>query len=765
MLKNNADVKFQKDGNFRGKAIETFLFDEYVYQSIVNFCDKNNVKLLQFFSALWAFQTGKSMGNDIVTIGNFDIENSFNYKSYEINMEQTIIDLINSKKDKSSTKLTELNFGNFGYNDFSGVVLYQLEKNRNSVNKGDFQLEIGLQQTEGKLKIVYNFDTDSISSMMLKLLHNRIEMICKQVMSRQAILLKDIEILHELEKQQVLIKYNETYSEYPNNKTIIELFEEQVNKTPNAIAIEFAGQELTYQQFNARTNYLGKLLREKGVGPDKIVAIITDRSIEMILGIFAVLKAGGAYLPIDPSQPIDRINYILEDSGTDILLSGHGADNVVNNIINNVAIIDLTGCKEEIATNLEHISKQNHLAYVIYTSGTTGNPKGVMVENRNLMNLIYWMLKDDFKETEVIMQKTTYAFDLSIWEMFLWCIRGAKLFLLPKEDERDFQKIAEKIKKHNVTRLSFVPSVLEEFLFYTDVNKLTSLKRIQLSGEALPIELANKYNENYSVGANLVNSYGPTETTVFATSHMVPINEKQKGIHIGKPIANTQIYIMNNEHLCGVGMVGEIYIGGEGVTRGYLNKPQLTAEKFVENPFKPGDTVYRTGDLGRWLESGDIEYLGRIDDQVKVRGYRIELGEIKTKIREIEGIQNAAVVLKELDGEKYLCGYIVADRKMNVKKVKVQLEKKLPEYMIPTYIIQMESLPVTRNGKLDKNVLPNPKHISYEKYVAPRDETERYISGIFQEILRVNRVGIDDSFFELGGHSLRAIRLVNMLEQ
>lgn len=395
----------------------------------------------------------------------------------------------------------------------------------------------------------------------------------------------------------------------------------------------------------------------------------------MILGIFAVLKAGGAYLPIDPSQPIDRINYILEDSGTDILLSGHGADNVINNIINNVAIIDLIGCKEEIATNLEHISKQNHLAYVIYTSGTTGNPKGVMVENRNLMNLIYWMLKDDFNETEVIMQKTTYAFDLSIWEMFLWCIRGAKLFLLPKEDERDFQKIAEKIKKHNVTRLSFVPSVLEEFLFYTDVNKLTSLKRIQLSGEALPIELANKYNENYCVGANLVNSYGPTETTVFATSHMVPINEKQKGIHIGKPIANTQIYIMNNEHLCGVGMVGEIYIGGEGVTRGYLNKPQLTAEKFVENPFKPGDTVYRTGDLGRWLESGDIEYLGRIDDQVKVRGYRIELGEIKTKIREIEGIQNAAVVLKELDGEKYLCGYIVADRKMNVKKVKVQLEK------------------------------------------------------------------------------------------
>lgn len=574
----------------------------------------------------------------------------------------------------------------------------------------------------------------------------------------------DIAVLADDEKQKVLYDYNATQVPYPDTITMVEYFEKNLVYHPEHIAVECNEKKLTYSEFNARANYLGKILRERGVGRDSIVAIIAERSIDMMVAVFGILKAGGAYLPITTDMPLDRVKYILEDSRAKIALLGNGAD-LFRKELQGIDVLRLDENAGELSENLEIISKPRDLAYVIYTSGTTGNPKGVMIENRSLVNFVTWMIKDGFTDEDVILQKTTYSFDLSIWELFVWCVVGAKLVLLPSGEEQEPRKIADAIETYKITRTSFVPSVLQMFLPYIGTRQVESLKRIQLSGEALPVELANQFNQKSGGKTVLVNSYGPTEATVFATSKTVETGIYLEKMHVGKPMDNAYVYILNHNQLCGIGVIGEIYISGDGVARGYLNKPDLTAEKFMDDPFRQGYKMYRTGDLGRWLEDGSIEYLGRSDDQVKLRGYRIELGEIESKIKEYENVEAAAVLVKGERENKYLCAYVLSQKEFVTEELKEFLRKKLPGYMIPNYFVRLEQFPVTKNGKLNRRELPEPVIERTTAYVAPRNELEEKVKKMFETVLEVENIGTHDNFFELGGHSLKATKLSNLLER
>ncbi|WP_195576533.1 non-ribosomal peptide synthetase, partial [Paenibacillus sp. 1001270B_150601_E10] len=646
------------------------------------------------------------------------------------------------------------------------IVLCLSENAGEATNHTKRGLIITVPQSSADHQWEYEAWSPYWSETMIMYFHQRIVNMAGTFASQSDLRLRDIPVLDEQETCNILLNFNQSDKSISKEKTVVQLFEERVQHNPHQIALEYKGQRLTYKELNDRANGVAYYLIEQGVEPDSIVGLMADRSLEQIIGIYGILKAGGAYLPIDPELPHNRIHYMLANSGTTLVLTGPGSEGGAESL-QQLQLVNLTQFSNVNTDNPVPRARPEHLAYVIYTSGTTGNPKGVMVEHRNLLNLSLWMLEDEYSNREVLLLKTTYAFDLSIWELFVGFLAGATHILLPKEHEKEPHQIAAYIHAHRVTRTSFVPSVLEQFLHTIDPSSIESLRRIQLSGEALPVELANRFNQLNQGKARLVNSYGPTETTVFATSYDVPTDITLQHIHIGKPLANMKIYILNEDRLCGVGMLGEVCIGGAGVSRGYLNRPDLTAEKFVPNPYIPGERMYRTGDLARWMEDGSIEYLGRMDDQVKVRGYRIELREIVSKLREIEGIQHAAVIAREEQGDKVLCGYIVGtdEQVLDINAIKEELSLHLPGYMIPTHMMQLKELPVTRNGKLDKKALPKPEVKSKHPYAAPQDEVEAAIAGMFQELLDVTLVGIHDSFSELGGHSLRATRLAHMIEK
>lgn len=728
-------------------------------KELYKFCEKGNISIMQFFAAILVCYKWHVSSDNYISVRSGLNKESVNY--LDINKNTSLKELIKIVK---SDVMHHFQGGTDSFIDVSGSVIFEGLHGTDVKNFEWGSWGLSVDQYCDLIKVKYYFNENATGESFIDLLHKRFIRISEQLIEDEHIKINDVEIVDSYERAKVLFGFNNNSMEFPQDKTFIQLFEEQVDKTPHKIAIEFDGEILTYKELNSIANHLGHALRKKGIGSESIVAVCTDRSFEMIMSIFGILKAGAAYLPIDPELPLDRIVYILNDSDTNLLLIKKDENKLIDQLKSTVSIMSVD-CNSKIEENLDHVSTPNNLAYVIYTSGTTGNPKGVMVENLSLVNFVTYMLNDVYHSEEVIMQKTTFAFDLSVWELFTWSLTGAKLLLIPKEDENNYRKVGELIKEHNVTRLSFVPSVLEEFTKQVNPSTLKSLRRIQLSGEALPLHVVNNYYALFPEGAILVNSYGPTETTVFATCFNIPPSSNHKFIHIGKPIGNTQIYIINRGNLCGVGMTGEICIGGNGVSRGYLNKEALTSDKFIDNPFFPGKKIYKTGDLGQWMEDGNIKYLGRCDDQVKIRGFRIELGEIENKLIEMREIQSAVVVSREDGGEKYLCAYLISDNELENDRIKQHLKFSIPEYMLPSYIIQLKEFPVTRNGKLDKKALPSPIIQLKTDYITPRDEFEVCVSNAFKDILNLNSVGIDDDFFEIGGHSLRATRLVHRIKQ
>uniref|UniRef100_UPI000FDAE023 non-ribosomal peptide synthetase n=1 Tax=Paenibacillus kobensis TaxID=59841 RepID=UPI000FDAE023 len=583
--------------------------------------------------------------------------------------------------------------------------------------------------------------------------------------------LKDISIMTSQEKHTVLELFNRTDAVYPATMTVHKLFEKQTERTPDALAVICGGVRLTYAELNARANKVAHRLRSCGVRADSVVGILTERSVDMMTGIFGILKAGGAYLPLDPAYPLERIRYMLEDSGTEVLLSNADGTEWFNG-----EVVDLRAdyFQDQPDHNPEALSGPGDLAYVIYTSGSTGQPKGVMIEHHSVINRLNWMQKNyRLSEGDIILQKTPISFDVSVWELFWWSWYGAGVCLLEPGGEKDPAQIAAAIADHRVTTMHFVPPMLGAFLEYLDSHpqaglSLSSLRQVFASGQALPKGLVERfYNHLGNQGAQLVNLYGPTEATVDVTSF--DCRPGLDRIPIGRPIDNIRLYVVDR-HLRPLpdGIPGELCIAGAGLARGYLGRLELTEEKFVANPMQPGERMYRSGDIARWLTDGNIEYLGRIDHQVKIRGNRIELGEIEERLLQHEHVREAAVIDRtDESGSSYLAAYVVAQQEIPAYDYRMHLAHSLPSYMIPACFVSMERLPLTPSGKLDRRALPVPdlSQGGAAPYAQPETPQEWKLADIWGEVLGRGQIGIDDPFFQIGGDSIKLIQVANRIHQ
>jgi surfactin family lipopeptide synthetase A len=504
---------------------------------------------------------------------------------------------------------------------------------------------------------------------------------------------------------------------------------------------------------------LARRLRAKGVKPDGIVGIMVERSFEMIVGILGILKAGGAYLPIDPVYPEDRIRFMLEDSGTGILLTQSRLSGKVE-FHGETLNLDEAGAYEGDATDPVPVGGPENLAYVIYTSGSTGWPKGVMVEHRNVVNLVAGQRKIyGIDERDRVLQFYSVSFDPSAWLICTTLLSGAALCLIDETILLDRVRFNHFLRDHEISFLSAVPSFLEE----VDIEEARNLKSIVSGGEICSAGLAKRLGDKLA----FYNVYGPTEATVVSSLYHVDPDDIGASVPIGKPIANYQAYILGAGHQpVPLGVPGELCMAGDGVARGYLNRPALTAEKFADNPFVPGGRMYRTGDLARWRPDGNIEFLGRMDHQVKIRGFRVELGEIESRLLDIESVKEAVVVAREdASGDKYLCAYVVSDEEIPAGELRRALSETLPDYMVPPYFVQLAAWPLTPNGKIDRKALPAPEGSLGKEYVAPETEQEIILAKAFGEILGIEKIGLHDDFFALGGDSIKAIRIVSKLRE
>ncbi|WP_440131436.1 amino acid adenylation domain-containing protein [Bacillus subtilis] len=568
------------------------------------------------------------------------------------------------------------------------------------------------------------------------------------------------------EKQKLLYEFNKTEAVSPKAFTLHGLFERQAAFTPERLAIRFSGGSLTYAELDMYASRLAAHLAARGVTNESIVGVLSERSPDMLIAVLAVLKAGGAYLPLDPAYPKERLSYMLKDSGASLLLTQPGCS--APNFSGETLEVDMTSLASEKAENHEFTPADGgSLAYVIYTSGSTGQPKGVAVEHRQAVSFLTGMQHQfPLSEDDIVMVKTSFSFDASVWQLFWWSLSGASAYLLPPGWEKDPALIVKAIHQENVTTAHFIPAMLNSFLDQAEIERLrdsTSLKRVFAGGEPLAPRTAARF-ASVLPQVSLIHGYGPTEATVDAAFYVLdPERDRDRlRIPIGKPVPGARLYVLD-PYLAvqPSGVAGELYIAGAGVARGYLNRPALTEERFLEDPFYPGERMYKTGDVARWLPDGNIEFLGRTDDQVKIRGYRIEPGEIEAALRSIEGVREAAVTVRTDSGEPELCAYVEG---LQRNEVRAQLERLLPGYMVPAYMIEMKQWPVTPSGKLDRNALPAPGGAAdAETYTAPRNVTEMKLSQLWEDVLKNGPVGIHDNFFDRGGHSLKATALVSRI--
>ena len=518
-------------------------------------------------------------------------------------------------------------------------------------------------------------------------------------------------------------EFNRTEAAFPDHVTVQELIEAQFAKCASATAVicdhdkAFGVPSLACAQLNEKANQLAHWLRATGIGPGHIIALMVERSFAMMIGILGIIKAGAAYLPLAPDNPPARTDYMLKDAGVRVLLV-HAKTAARTTFQGLIVNLDDPGIYRGPEKNPVIVNQARDLVYVIYTSGSTGQPKGVMIEHRSVVNRLHWMQhRYPIDEDDVILQKTPYYFDVSVWELFWWALQGAKLCFLMPRGEGNPLAIVETIRKHRVTVLHFVPSMLNVFLGYLDgkddraLEGLASVRRVFVSGEALAPSHVRQFNDilGTRIGARLTNLYGPTEATVDVSYYDCPPHNDFEKVPIGRPIHNTRLYVMRDGRQVAVGEAGELCIAGVGLARGYLNNQALTAEKFVDNPGNPGERIYRTGDVARWLPDGNIEYLGREDHQIKIRGLRIELGEIENTIRDCPGVTDCVCVARKYSENVILIiAYLVCRSEVEIDGLKQYLKKYLPDYSIPNHFEILDKIPLTASGKADRQALPAP---------------------------------------------------------
>ncbi len=640
-----------------------------------------------------------------------------------------------------------------------------------------FDLWLSLRETEAGLQAEVEYNTDLFDAATVARMMGHFETLLESIAADAQRPIGSLPMLSEQERRQILVQWNDTAKDYRSTACLHELVEAQVARSPEAIAVDFEGRQLTYAELNRSANQLARFLARYDLQPDTPVGVCLERSPEMVVSLLAILKAGGAYLPLDPDYPLERLGFMIADSRPAAILTTGRLAATLPGV--EAPMVDVDQIADALAgeddSNLPVRNSWDDVAYVIYTSGSTGRPKGVRNTHRGITNRLLWM-QDAYGLTadDRVLQKTPYSFDVSVWEFFWPLLAGARLVLAQPGGHKDPRYLVRLIQQQQITTLHFVPSMLAVFLENEEVGGCRSVKRVICSGEALSYELQQRFFAR--LPTELHNLYGPTEAAVDATFWRCRAGYRLAGhariVPIGRPIANMECYILDrHQNPLPVGCPGELHLGGVGLARDYLNRPELTAEKFSPHPFSsrpaigyPGARLYRTGDLCRWLPDGNIEFLGRLDFQVKIRGNRIELGEIEAALDAHPAVRQSVAVVGGDASNPRLAAYFVpqGEPSPTADELREFLRKRLPDFMIPTALVVLDSMPLTASGKVDRKALPpveeQPRDLQVA-YVAPRNDTESRLVDIWQEILRVDRVGIHDNFFALGGHSLLAAQV------
>ncbi|HEY6351461.1 MAG TPA: non-ribosomal peptide synthase/polyketide synthase [Candidatus Angelobacter sp.] len=645
--------------------------------------------------------------------------------------------------------------------DLPGVRLSPME-----LEAATSKCDLTLMAADGEIPAVaMNYDTDLFDAETIQRMLGHYERLLEAAIAGPENSIRDLAILSESERWQLLVEWNQTETEY-GQECVHELFEEQARRNPGAVAVERDGRELKYEELNRRANQLGRYLRKLGVGPEVRVGLFVERSLEMVVGLMGILKAGGAYVPLDPEYPAERLKFMMDDAGIAVLVTQNALlERLPEGRAQVVSLEEkLNEIERESGENVGVKVHPRNLAYVIYTSGSSGKPKGVAIEHQSASVFVHWA-GEIFSTEELggVLASTSICFDLSVFEIFVPLSWGGRTIVV-----RNALSLAEMERGAGVKLLNTVPSAMAELLRLKCVPE--RVRTVNLAGEALQRSLVKQIYEELKV-ERIFNLYGPSEDTTYSTYAWLRRAEESGNVPIGKPIGNTQAYVLDGQNQpAPVGIVGKLYLGGQGLARGYLNRPELTAEQFIPNPFtgSEGERMYRTGDLAKWGRDGNLEFLGRADQQVKLRGYRIELGEIEAALAAHAGVRACAVTVREdHPGNRRIVAYVVhaGSDAVGGMELSSYLRRRLPEYMIPSAFVEMEELPLTPNGKVDRKALPSPEKGWSEArgYVGPRNGEEEIMCGLFAEVLKVERAGVHDNFFELGGHSLLATRLVSRI--
>ncbi|MFN6153015.1 MAG: amino acid adenylation domain-containing protein [Dolichospermum sp.] len=645
-----------------------------------------------------------------------------------------------------------------------------------------FDLEVNYWEIPGGLEGVWCYNSDLFDATTITRIGEHFQTLLQAIVANQEMRISELPLLSPAQRHQLLVEWNDTQVDYPHDLCIHELFEQQVERNPDAVAVAFEEQQLTYDELNCRANQLAHCLRSLGVGADVLVGICVERSLLMIVGLLGILKAGGAYVPLDPDYPQERLSFMLADTQIKVLLTQQNLVEKLQKHQVKLVCLDtdspvIAQCSQDnaIAPPIADVQATN-LAYVIYTSGSTGQPKGVEVVHRGVNRLLFGVDYVHLDETQRFLQIAPISFDASTFEIWGALLHGGKCVLFP-ESIPTAKSLSEEIHKHGITVL-WLTSALFNSIIDDDPQALSGIKQLLIGGEALSLAHVNRAFETLPF-TQIINGYGPTESTTFTCCYPIPrkIETTIESIPIGSPIANTQVYILDDYlQPVPVGVPGELHVGGAGLARGYLNRPELTQEKFIPNPFD-NSKLYKTGDLARYLPDGNIEYLGRIDHQVKIRGFRIELGEIEAVLSQHEDVQISCVIVREdTPGEtctersrsKQLVAYIVPqkDVTLTTSELRQFLGNKLPGYMIPSAFVMLDSLPLTPNGKIDRHALKAPAHTSNsDGFIEVRNQLELKLLQIWSNILKIDKIGVQDNFFDLGGHSLLAPYLMTKIKQ
>lgn len=628
-------------------------------------------------------------------------------------------------------------------------------------------LALSLVEQEEELRGAFEYNADLFDGATIERMFGHFETLLQGIVANPERRLSELSMLTEGERRRILIEWNDTQRDYPKDKCIHQLFEAQVERTPDSIAVVFENKQLTYRELNARANQVAHYLKKRGVGAEVLVGICIERSLEMVVTLLGVLKAGGAYVPLDPTYPRERLAFMLEDSQVRVLLT---QAQLLGGLAQHAEqIVCLDDDRDAIARESEDnpvfCGKPEDLAYVIYTSGSTGKPKGVAIEHHSTVTFLHWA-RTTFTPEDLagVLASTSICFDLSVFELFVPLSWGGKVILA-----ENVLQLSNSVVACDVTLINTVPSAIAELLRVGGLPD--SVKTVNLAGEPLQISLVKQIYEQGKI-ERVFDLYGPSEDTTYSTC---AIRDGNGPATVGRPIANTQIYLLDScLQPVPIGVSGALHIGGDGLARCYLNRPELTAEKFIPNPFsdEAGARLYKTGDLARYLPDGNIQFLGRLDNQVKIRGFRIELGEIEAVLGQHPGVREAVVLARpDISGDKRLVAYVVSSgtQAPATNDLRELLRARLPEYMVPSAFLRLDRLPLTSSGKVDRRRLPAPdqQHVpeTIGEIARPRDSLERALAEIWEKVLTVKRVGIRDNIFDLGGNSLQMVRLIAQIEK